>query len=256
MANRPRRNCHKSQKLATSLTEVRKNKTNSELYIQPYKQGIQLLDVPQKTSSELKIAEFMQLPFPIYFLNSHAEAQSINSETLIQYGIQNEQDALGKSIEHFATTHSAQVAIKNTEKVLFEEKSMFFDEEIHHKNGSYFQSLALKAPCYDSKSKLIGVLGFSIAIGKQSLAASITTLNTLGFLHPLRTLASEKMCLSKREKECLHFYLKGKTAKEIGRLLNLSYRTIENYLQKIKIKMGVQNKAELIAKTLSFIDMP
>ncbi len=55
--------------------------------------------------------------------------------------------------------------------------------------------------------------------------------------------------LSAREKECLHLYVRGKTAKEIGKALHLSNRTIENYLQNIKLKLGLSSKSQLIHKT-------
>lgn len=53
--------------------------------------------------------------------------------------------------------------------------------------------------------------------------------------------------LSPREISCIKYLLKGKTAKEIAKHLNLSYRTIEYYLENIRSKTGCRNKYELIA---------
>lgn len=53
--------------------------------------------------------------------------------------------------------------------------------------------------------------------------------------------------LSKREKECLMLSLRGKTAKQIGQLLGLSFRTVEGHLAKVKSKLGYQNKREIFA---------
>jgi len=73
------------------------------------------------------------------------------------------------------------------------------------------------------------------------------------FIKSTRVLAlSEQRCeiqLSKREIESLYHYTQGKTAKEIGKILQLSNRTIENYLRNIKCKLGVTSKVELIHKT-------
>lgn len=52
--------------------------------------------------------------------------------------------------------------------------------------------------------------------------------------------------LSKRELECLLWCVKNKTAKQIGKILSLSPRTVEDYLTKIKNKLGCQSKFELI----------
>lgn len=52
--------------------------------------------------------------------------------------------------------------------------------------------------------------------------------------------------LSARELICLVHLVRGRTAKEIAQLLNLSPRTIEHYINVIKVRFGVQNKSELI----------
>lgn len=52
--------------------------------------------------------------------------------------------------------------------------------------------------------------------------------------------------LSAREMECIYYLLHGMTAKEIGLQLELSTRTVESYLESIKIKLGCRNKTQLI----------
>ena len=44
--------------------------------------------------------------------------------------------------------------------------------------------------------------------------------------------------LSLRERQCLHYLLEGNTAKEIARYLDLSYRTVEEYIANLKEKSG------------------
>lgn len=56
--------------------------------------------------------------------------------------------------------------------------------------------------------------------------------------------------LSIRQSQCLFYLLKGYTNKEIARLLSLSPRTIEHYVDTIKDKMKCRNKGELIAKAI------
>ncbi|MDQ3239769.1 MAG: LuxR C-terminal-related transcriptional regulator [bacterium] len=53
--------------------------------------------------------------------------------------------------------------------------------------------------------------------------------------------------LSKKESEISMLLVKGKTAKEIARVLNLSYRTVEHYIENVKSKFGVKRKAHLIS---------
>lgn len=58
----------------------------------------------------------------------------------------------------------------------------------------------------------------------------------------------ENPALSRRERECLSLLLEGKSAKQSGRVLNLSPRTIETYLDAIKQKFGCRTKLEIIGK--------
>ncbi|MBL4647663.1 MAG: PAS domain-containing protein [Gammaproteobacteria bacterium] len=57
--------------------------------------------------------------------------------------------------------------------------------------------------------------------------------------------------LSTRELECLFLQLRGKTAKQIAQILQLSKRTIEYYIDNIKSKLGCQNKAELLVTAMT-----
>ena len=54
-----------------------------------------------------------------------------------------------------------------------------------------------------------------------------------------------------REQSVIPLLLRGLTAKEIGRLLGISYRTVEEYLDVLKKKLHARNKAELILKLLA-----
>ena len=59
-------------------------------------------------------------------------------------------------------------------------------------------------------------------------------------------VSSIKLPLSARQRDCVKLLLQGLTAKEIAIKLNLSYRTIETYLETLKKKLGCKNKAELL----------
>lgn len=54
--------------------------------------------------------------------------------------------------------------------------------------------------------------------------------------------------LSRRERECLELLLKGNSAKQTGRALNLSPRTIESYIEAIKRKFDCRTKLEILGK--------
>ncbi|MDF1654831.1 MAG: helix-turn-helix transcriptional regulator [Coxiellaceae bacterium] len=62
--------------------------------------------------------------------------------------------------------------------------------------------------------------------------------------------------LSKREKECLIWLLRGRSAQQIGHMLCISNKTAESYLQKAKEKMNCESRHELFDKAyrLGYID--
>jgi DNA-binding CsgD family transcriptional regulator len=56
--------------------------------------------------------------------------------------------------------------------------------------------------------------------------------------------------LSYREAECILHLLRGRSLKGIGKLLNLSPRTVEYYLKNVKKKLECRTKFELIDRIL------
>lgn len=62
--------------------------------------------------------------------------------------------------------------------------------------------------------------------------------------------------LSARELECLFYLVRGKTSADIAECMRLSKRTVESYIDNIKIKMNCPTKADLIEKAIhnNFID--
>jgi DNA-binding CsgD family transcriptional regulator len=58
--------------------------------------------------------------------------------------------------------------------------------------------------------------------------------------------------LTSREIECYYLLARGKSYKEIAQYLNISPRTVESYINHIKIKTGIQYKTSLIETFYSF----
>jgi DNA-binding CsgD family transcriptional regulator len=52
--------------------------------------------------------------------------------------------------------------------------------------------------------------------------------------------------LSKRESECLFYWTRARTMKEIARMLNISHRTVETYIENIKLKIKCTNRSDMI----------
>lgn len=59
---------------------------------------------------------------------------------------------------------------------------------------------------------------------------------------------------SKRELECLYFLCKGQTYKEIGRAMNISPRTVETHVERMRIKAECHSKIQLVAKCSGYFN--
>jgi LuxR family transcriptional regulator, quorum-sensing system regulator LasR len=57
---------------------------------------------------------------------------------------------------------------------------------------------------------------------------------------------SNDLYITKKELQCFHLNILGKTSKEIGKILSCSNRTVEAHLAKIKQKLGANSKLQLI----------
>lgn len=67
-----------------------------------------------------------------------------------------------------------------------------------------------------------------------------------------QSLAQQKFdSLSKREEEVMHWVVEGKSNKEIARILNISYRTVEIHRTNVMKKMQVDSIASLVKLCLT-----
>lgn len=71
----------------------------------------------------------------------------------------------------------------------------------------------------------------------------------------LKNIKNEFYSLAKREKECLYYLTKGKSAKQTAAILSLSPRTIETYLDNIRRKTNSVNKLDLLSKMDAYKDL-
>ena len=116
-----------------------------------------------------------------------------------------------------------------------------------------------KTPIFDKNNSVIGTsaycLDFSEVLNKLS---QLITSNEMKYDHQLKLQANyhpnenytAKIKLTKRQSECLFFLLRGKTAKESAKILKICHRTVENYIDQLKLKFNCQTKSELISKAL------
>lgn len=61
--------------------------------------------------------------------------------------------------------------------------------------------------------------------------------------------------LTQRELDCVRYIVRGYTSKEIAKELSLSFRTVENYCERIKTKLGCRRKQDIIVRYSGAFDI-
>lgn len=61
--------------------------------------------------------------------------------------------------------------------------------------------------------------------------------------------------VSKREFECANRLVDGLSAKEIAKLMNISHRTVEKYIENLKYKLNCRNQKKLILIILKHLQV-
>lgn len=119
-------------------------------------------------------------------------------------------------------------------------------------HGRQFLALQIKVPALNSQKQIVGVNCYVREVINSGISSLIYQQAKLDKNNELFYVGNpfEKFNLSKREEECLYFLIRGKSSKEIGRILNLSPRTVEHYIDNIKGKFGCDSKRNLIAKAI------
>lgn len=66
----------------------------------------------------------------------------------------------------------------------------------------------------------------------------------------------QQVRLTRREAQCLYYFFQGKSSKQIGRILDISHRTVELYFDRIREKLDCKTRLEIISKIedRSYID--
>ncbi|MEO8400352.1 MAG: LuxR C-terminal-related transcriptional regulator [Gammaproteobacteria bacterium] len=238
---------------------------SNELIIQRWRNGIKLVRLTKSKRqiySEYSVMDYLQLPKPllVYFYNRENVFQNVNEALAETNGFESAQNAVGKTMYHVAKKESADELIANNLEVIKYEKIKIIEESLERKDDISFVGLSIKSPWYNDDNEVIGVFGCSLMLDSQPISEALCHIAKLGLLdakgfatkNTLPGFQINGCYLSQREKECLYFCVRGKTASETAKALGLSKRTIETYLANIKIKLDIPSKSDLIEKTREY----
>lgn len=243
---------------------------SNDLLIRKNLNGVQLIrpDMVSRNARErlYTVSHLLNMPFCVYFMDTQSILKNVNEYSASSCGFTSSHDAIGRSARDIATKESAEMIIKHDQMVLQQKKMIVQDEPFeqleHHIKRP---SVAFKFPLLNKENNIIGLFGCSIVLNDQqnSFANALSLFIQSGLLiHPNEITSTgqdntnsahlKQQCTPK-ELEILTHIVSTKSAKEIGKTLNMSYRTVEDYTEKLKLKMNAKNKIELIKIAREFL---
>lgn len=201
-----------------------------------------------------------QLPGFIILKNINSTYMGCNENFIALAGYKNLDSIIGITDEDLKCEASNYASIfrqQDREAMLYKPQVIL---DIHHfADNKLWICISRKIPLKDNNQKVIGSINqmseinlpllnkLGIALTRTSSKKTENRLNSL----TLTKDGYETYNISKRESECLFYILRGKTAKEIAKILNLSPRTVEEYTENLKFKFCCQTKTELVGKAIS-----
>lgn len=264
------------QGTAETIMGTRLLDTSDELIVLPYGAGVTLVNEKQFKKNNLdklalsdrkyySVSELFKLPINVYFLNPQSVIQNINETTIKTCGYTSVKTTIGKTVTEAAQQKTAAQVYEHDKTVLKHERLEIRELEfIRRMDDVCFPAVSFKYPLYSLDHKLIGIFGCSIVLTPENvghLIVGISTLAQSGLLTPknfnqtvqqyvVPGMVLNHLSLSKREIECLRLLSQGKTVKLCAEELRLSPRTVEHYLENVKVKLNVRTRTQLIEKAL------
>lgn len=214
-------------------------------------------------SLKYNVACLFNMGFNVYFVDKNNVIQSANESTIKVCGFNSVSDAIGNKIEKVAKKETYLFEYAHEQEVIKKNKLLIKHENYQRADGLDLAYVAFKFPWYDSQNNIIGVFGCSLPLDhsdRDLFPHALSQLVNTGLLSMAEKATSDQavapltidgVALTQREVDCIQSLLKGFTAKQIGKNLGISRRTVENYLANTKNKLNVSTKAELIEKIIS-----
>ena len=134
--------------------------------------------------------------------------------------------------------------------------------DIHPFSGGQWKIYVFtKTPLVDENKIVIGTIFNGMDISNTTTMEIGALLSKVAVDATHQTLLSQNsyaigfhpqdIHLSERQNEVLFYLLRGKTVKQIARILSLSNRTVDDHLEQLRSKFQADTKHELIDKAIS-----
>lgn len=237
---------------------------NDEWEMQRWAQGVKLVK-PTAANHPVSlpniVSNIMSLPVNVYFMDIDSCMRKVNDQTAKSCGYISTVNAIGKSIRDVSKKETANRIIKNDREIISNRINKVTTETYTRLDDIDLTAISIKFPWYQN-DEVIGVMGCSILVDQQNITSLSDTLSKLmqtGLLMPSQAVASslpgliiDDVYFDERDQQILYLTVRGKTAKNIARIISISHRTVEHRIEKIKLKLSVATRSELIDKVIDY----
>lgn len=162
-----------------------------------------------------------------YSKDANGRGVSINEGVIKSFGLASASDYLGMTDMDLPDQELyAPTWIENDCRIMMNgEGEMLL--ELCNCAGTLQWFRSYKSPLIGHSGNVLGITGISLKISEKSL------------IH-----------LSKQQTACLKYLAAGLTHKHIGKTLGISQKTVEHYLDAVKLKLGLKTRVELITHAI------
>jgi DNA-binding CsgD family transcriptional regulator len=148
--------------------------------------------------------------------------------------------------------------IKMDKQVITENKKMIA-LDIQEYTSGWKMILVERNPLKNSDGQVIGLFNQCIDVSETAAFRPYLILHQLDnkisgkSLSPVSYTLSQShspFLLTEKQEYCLFLLIRGKTVKEIAKVLSISPRTVESHIEALKIKLRCRSKSEIIEKAI------
>jgi DNA-binding CsgD family transcriptional regulator len=212
-----------------------------------------------KVKFNIDLENMLHLPFNIYWKNTDGYSLGCNDKVAELIGFNKRSEIIDLTLNDFCTPQCASLIEQTDKKVIDEKITHCVIEHANLVNNIKTSFLSIKAPLYISENIVAGLFGISFDLKLLNSAHTLPLLSQLGVSISSNQIINnatvhfynhgiDGIKFSKREIECLRYLKQGRTAKEIARFLEIEPRTVESYINNIKLKLNCHKKTQLLDK--------
>lgn len=207
--------------------------------------------------SQIELDILAQFPGLICVMNRDSELVYANEYTARLFGYENADAALGIKADAMRcqAAESAQEFQEQDQFVLTTNDNINI-LDIHTYAQNQPKILLTKKKPFIQHNQIVGVLCYCTEINSEAFSKICHSIMSADKTYYPKKQVGERSYtigtiqqnseLTSREKDCLFYLIRGKTQKEIARILDISPRTVETHKTNIKMKWQCQSYSEVI----------